>query len=324
MKNLSDFEKIARKSKRRNRIKTIFISSIVALLSLGLIMKIMTEVTSHNGNKVKEHYLLMSEIAYPNISYTNWYFTPTSNYSGQFHSDRFKTIDGIEVPYESMNANYSLRIADLEDSAVWQTGNKTASYTHINHYKNPMFFNVNHDYSSEDTFQVTKDISIIKEMNKQAVEVAVTFDRGYTYQEIQKKIPDNLLINWYWIGSSGKGDIATLTPDTQYGLKSYEDGKLTEKDFLQFSSNLRTALNKGYISDKVETTYQNGETVKIDSKEEVEDYLSSNKDFSSAKFSGVILTGRAESFAQLENKDWIYASNIGQSVMIQPYHTLTK
>ena len=40
--NLSDFEKIARKSKRRNRIKTIFISSIVALLSLGLIMKIMT------------------------------------------------------------------------------------------------------------------------------------------------------------------------------------------------------------------------------------------------------------------------------------------
>ena len=146
----------------------------------------------------------------------------------------------------------------------------------------------------------------------------------YLVEEIQNKIPDNLLINWYWIGSSGKGDTATLTPDTQYGLKSYEDGKLTEKDFLQFSSNLKTALNKGYISDKVETTYQNGKTVKIDSKEEVEDYLSNSKDFRSAKFSGVILTGRAESFAQLENKDWIYASNIGQSVIIQPYHTLTK
>lgn len=53
-------------------------------------------------------------------------------------------------------------------------------------------------------------------------------------------------------------------------------------------------------------------------------YLKNNSNYKTATFSGVILTGRAENFVQLEDKDWIYASNIGQSVTIQPYHILTK
>ncbi|MER0124125.1 hypothetical protein ABPH35_10960 [Streptococcus sp. ZJ93] len=41
-----------------------------------------------------------------------------------------------------------------------------------------------------------------------------------------------------------------------------------------------------------------------------------------AKFSGVILTGKAENFAQLENQDWIFASSIGAAIPNQPYYQL--
>jgi hypothetical protein len=41
-------------------------------------------------------------------------------------------------------------------------------------------------------------------------------------------------------------------------------------------------------------------------------------------FSGIILTGKAENFSQLEGKEWIAASSIGASVSNQPYYKLDK
>ena len=110
MKTFNDFEKIAQRSKVKNRIKLVVLSTLVALASLGIIVRCLTEIASRHGEAVKDTYLLMSEIAYPNISYNNWYFNATSSYTGQFHSDRFKNIDGIEVPYEKMEARRGRRL----------------------------------------------------------------------------------------------------------------------------------------------------------------------------------------------------------------------
>ncbi|HFI0256426.1 TPA: hypothetical protein ACGOVD_001095 [Streptococcus suis] len=40
------------------------------------------------------------------------------------------------------------------------------------------------------------------------------------------------------------------------------------------------------------------------------------------EFSGIILTGRAEDFAPLEGRQWVYASSIGASTSMQPYYQL--
>lgn len=69
-------------------------------------------------------------------------------------------------------------------------------------------------------------------------------------------------------------------------------------------------------------TTEDGEV--YSSKAMLKEYLKQNKNPKTAKFEGVILTGRAENFDQLQNADWIYASNIGQSIQIQPYHHLEK
>ena len=59
MKTFNDFEKIAQRSKVKNRIKLVVLSTLVALASLGIIVRCLTEVASRHGEAVKDTYLLM-------------------------------------------------------------------------------------------------------------------------------------------------------------------------------------------------------------------------------------------------------------------------
>ena len=317
MKISNDFEKIAKKSKRRTLIKTVVLTSLVVMFSLGLGIKVLREVTNHNANRIKDSYLLMSEVAYPNISYQNWYFKPTSLFTGQFESSRSKNIDGIEIPYESMEGRYSLIYSDRVDMNDWTylSSDRRSVYTQQNKYKVPIFYNINHQ-STEHSAKVTQDVDSLAQMKNQAVEVAVTFDKPYTYEEIKERLPDNLLLNWLWIGTSSKFDTSYLSPQDQLGLAASDSGLLSNYDFTTFSRNLKKAVSQKYL----DVNFGDDLVLKDDAKT----FLKENKTFQTAKFSGIILTGKAENFAQLKGKTWIYATNIGQSVAILPYHRLTK
>lgn len=227
----------------------------------------------------------------------------------------------------------------------------TATYTYTNGFKLPHFFNTNAKKTGFD-FQLTQDLDFIPEMTGQAVEVAVTFDKPYTFSEIAELVPDNLQINWYWIGTESDLDTAGVNPSllgfTPNGSvftyqeeqeivkntqnlsgdewKAYMEkaskGKenLSEEDYFanaytHFVANLELAREKNWLNPGFgwnDTVYSMAD--------EATNYLKKYPDGKTAKFAGVILTGRAENFAQLQNQDWIYGSNIGHSVQIQPYH----
>ena len=314
---LNDFEKIAIKNKRKNRLKTVIISVSVMLISALIIFLGLRSLTARHAEVIKEQYLVRSEIAYPNINYTTWGFDATSEFTGTFYSHRSKNIDGINVPFEKYQGNYSLiRPMSVSQNEGLEEGDSNSSnYTHGNLYKVPIFYNIN--VSANTTIMtVTQDISKVKEMTGQAVEVAITFDKPYTYQEIKEMVPKNLLVNWYWIGTSSSLETANLNVSDQLGFAPSDDYAAS---FKLFKSNLKKAIQLGYLGSQ----YGTGDA-KLSLEDDAKDYLKKNSNAKTATFSGVILTGRAENFAQLEDKGWIYASNIGQSVTVQPYHTLTK
>ncbi|EHJ55957.1 hypothetical protein HMPREF9318_00727 [Streptococcus urinalis FB127-CNA-2] len=326
MKISTNFEEIAKKSKRRSLVKTIIISSLVSIVIIGLLVKAMSYMTSENGNKVKSHYLLMSEIAYPNITSSNWTFQPLSIFTGQFKADRFKNIDGISVPYEKMEANYSLTKSDLTDTNVWlKTGdNDKSEYTQSTNIKSPVFYNPNVNQKNPNNKKKTNDISLLSKMSGKAVEVAVTFDKPYTVDQISKMVPNNLLINWYWIGSKSHYDLSGLTPDNQLGISLQDSKKMSQYDLTLFRENLKSALDKNYLKSEygTDTTKMTSSSFNLSS--DAKEFLKANQSLKTAKFSGVILTGKSENFSTLTGKSWIYASNIGTSVDIQPYHQLTR
>ena len=315
---LNDFEKIAAKNKRKNRLKTVIISVSVMLISALIIFLGLRSLTARHAEVIKEQYLVRSEIAYPNINYTTWGFDATSEFTGTFYSHRSKNIDGINVSFEKYQGNYSLirPMSVSQNEGLEEGDSNNSNYTHGNLYKVPIFYNINASANTT-IMTVTQDISKVKEMTGQAVEVAITFDKPYTYQEIKEMVPKNLLVNWYWIGTSSSLETANLNVSDQLGFAPSDDDYAAS--FKLFKSNLKKAIQLGYLGSQ----YGTGEA-KLSLEDDAKDYLKKNSNAKTATFSGVILTGRAENFAQLEDKGWIYASNIGQSVTVQPYHTLTK
>ncbi|MEQ9764701.1 anti sigma factor C-terminal domain-containing protein [Streptococcus sp. ZJ151] len=322
MNSPNHFEKIAKKSKRKHTIKTVIYSSMLAILVLGLGGKGLTELTSRNGRRILERYEFLNNIAYPNMFYKNYYFNAAGLFSGEFQSNRVKNIDGIEVPFEPMKVKYSLTQESSHDSTsmgLWDS-KETGVYSQGQQLKIPVFYNINHSYTDEVDPVVTQDLNLIQKMSNQAVEVAVTFDKPYTYSEIQKMIPKNVLVNWYWIGSKSQFDTTQFATDNTLGVMGDDEGRLSPSTFKQF----RHHLKKGSQSSWLDSSYNSVGNKRVLIKDEAKAYVKTNKTLKEATFSGILISGRSENLAKLKDKDWVFASNVGQSVQIQPYHQLTK
>lgn len=360
MKTLSSFEQIAKKNKRKNWIKLILISMVVSLLAIFGIYISLSKLASRSGEKVQESYLLLSEIAYPNVDYNSWGYQTTSPFSGTFYSHRVKDIDGIMVPFEKYEGDYSIILSSSlnQGERLKQGDNGQSAYTFDSLYKAPLFYGK--ESSTTSKYKVTQDLNFIGDMTGQAVEVAITFDKAYTLAEIEQKVPSNLKLNWVWIGRDDNidfdGDLAGVfgfTPFFDMGLNA-EQQKALEKELDEANKKGPDAVSavferynqkekitplegmknsysnfqdraKTYVSGDYGDTIVSGKDGKAYSKKDfLKDYLEKNQNPDTATFSGIILTGRAENFAQLKEADWIYASNIGQTVQIQPYHVLEK
>ena len=327
---METFEILAKKNKRKRLWKTVAISSLVSLALLSLLGKGLIELASSNGRNLQKEYEVMSEIAYPNVDYDSLYHNNTSLFSGTLRSDRFKDLDGVKVAYPSYEGNYSLIGAFRDPTAEGTYLSLSGTYTRTLRQKYPVFYNINAK-GTIDTKRIPQELASVKEMPNQLVEVALTFDKAYTYKEIQKMIPNNLKINWYWIGSQSEDGDNTTDPQTTYGAnasllftydsdvrKKAKEAKKEQQTFLDY---LKKADKNLFPRVSGYNTYNDVESYlkkfgQLDIRE------AENRD--QLTFSGVILTGKAENFAQLEEKEWIYASSIGASVPNQPYYKLDK
>ena len=331
---METFENVAKKSRRKRIWKTVAISSVVSLVLLGLLGKGLAELTSGNGRDLQKQYEVMSEIAYPNVDYDSLYYNPTSYLSGTLRSDRFKDLDGVMVDYPAYEGNYSLTGSYKNPTSEATYSSTSGTYTLELRQKYPVFYNVNAK-QTKSSDPAPQELVSVKEMPNQLVEIALTFDKPYTYKEIQQMIPSNLKINWYWIGSQsedGENGMALRTdPQTTYGAnstllnpypsdgkKESEEAKQEQQTFLDYlkkaDKNLFPTVNNYNMYNDIETYLK--KFSQLDIREE------KNRD--QLTFSGVILTGKSENFAQLEGKEWNYASSIGASIQNKPYYKLDK
>ena len=331
---METFEILAKKNKRKRLWKTVAISSLVSLALLFLLGKGLIELASSNGRNLQKEYEVMSEIAYPNVDYDSLYYTQTSYFSGTLRSDRFKDLNGVRVAYPAYEGNYSLTGSYRNPTSEGTYSSTSGTYTRELRQKYPVFYNLNAK-GTKDSNSIPKELASIKEMPNQLVEVALTFDKPYTYKEIQQMIPNNLKINWYWIGSQSE--------DSENGIELYSDPKLTyganASLLFTYDSDVRKKAKEAKKEQQTFLDYLKKADKNLfpslsgyNMYNEVESYLKKfgqldirepeNRD--QLTFSGVILTGKAENFAQLEGKEWIYASSIGASVPNQPYYKLDK
>ena len=322
---METFEIVAKKSRRRNTKKILLLSIAVVLSVVGIYTAtrtILEKMAIHHMTEVTNYYENRSQIAYPNI-YSSNNIHATNDFSNLYQLTRSKDLDGVIVPYDTVTAsagpNFE-KIDHMADSVILSSGvnNNVMAFNAGRRVKIPLFFNIKNNDETNIMAKPSQELPLVSEMKGQLVEVAVTFDKPYTYSELQTMLPSNLKANWYWLGTYSNYNTASLDISNLFGFKVIKDD--IKYSFDIFQTHLKNSLKDKHGLINISTS--KGEI--YSTKKEL-DYLNKTlKNIENCKFSGVILTGKAENFAQLEGKEWIYASSIGASIPNQPYYKLDK
>ncbi len=351
---METFELLTKKRKRKNRLITVGLS-ILAICGLYIGVRMITErLISNKAWTVVHTVELLESVAYPNSTTYTWSANGGDMFHGGIKGSRAKDIYGVPVYDTTYENHFSLFGGEWGGTVLdYRTG-----YDHDGkllkletNQKIPQFYNINAQKQSEGELIATptQELPLVKKMENQLVEVAITLDKPYTLDDINSMIPSNLKTNWYWIGTTSKGDSSTWSMYSLYGTdaqgftreeyvdeqaahnalkESAKEGGQPDQEAMAtkavdaFLTNLKAVLEA-----PGDTTYNTTRP-----RDDIEKYLekfghldlTKEEDRNKLEFSGIILTGRAEDFAQLENADWIYASSIGASIPNQPYYTLSQ
>ncbi|MGO2982299.1 MAG: anti sigma factor C-terminal domain-containing protein, partial [Pseudolactococcus laudensis] len=224
------------------------------------------------------------------------------------------------------NITYKYITADIQDKAI-----KEKNYTKKKGKNGSSWTRFPEDLYEKITYP--NDLENIVKTENRVVEVGISFDKPYTYEEVQKMLPDNLTQAWYWVSEGEQAskktehihlndadeDIFTSTVTFGYSNSSdFKYGDLQLGDYWKGDNGLNTVIEmlKTDCSLKMEKDEQ-----------KILDGILKNNRLENKKdmlLNGIVLTGRSENFKQLEGKSWIQAASAGASAEIVPYIKPTK
>ncbi|NFO11235.1 hypothetical protein FDB29_09015 [Clostridium botulinum] len=140
--------------------------------------------------------------------------------------------------------------------------------------------------------------------NNKVMEISLSFDKAYSLEEIKNMLPDDVILNWYWVDTFAENSeefSSKLVFDEYdvYGMKALDrEGNIIdrpEKDFIN-------AINEGK-----DNNYAN-------QYKELFDNLSNGKgeiNKEDLKIIGVVVSGDSKTLKALKDKNYIKAATLG-------------
>jgi hypothetical protein len=289
-----------KKAKRKQLFKIIITSIIVVLILLPILYKTGNYFAAKSSTRLHENLFLHNAIAEPNIQIDSQVTSSSSMFGGNIITNRSKNINGYLVQWSTLTSSYDWIRNNIDQNELipglyWtdtefyeydkQTKNRVATFYHPSIQKY---------YDG-----VQNELGEISQMENHVVEVAISFDQPYTFQEIQAKIPDNLNIVWLYMTSPIVDESNGPSGMPVYGFDPSDSPKEAYNSFID-------ALEQYDANDDNET---------------IQEFLTSNKNkpFEKVKIIGVMLTGQTENFKALENQDIIRGASVGATAQIVPY-----
>ncbi|WP_220740940.1 anti sigma factor C-terminal domain-containing protein [Leuconostoc miyukkimchii] len=337
MSDNQNFEKIIKKEKRKKWIKTALISGMMTVLIGGsvtlLTRNIIGKQMQKQADQQIEQFNIEDLIYSPNIISTSQHYSLTAMTRSTLSSDREKNVDGYHVAYPEKSVSFNLSGReggnDISPNIYTSENTKNVNIMATNRktqQKEPIFFNRAYPkwYDKQQKksklltpIKPTHEASTLNDLPNTLGEIAITFDKRYKYDDILKMIPKNVMINYYWLGLHTPRLDTLSGIDAYIGLNAKDDGsgELVDKFSDELDSNqyvgyqglkkaLQSETNKGVIND-------------IDVAKDAQKQLAPT--LKTAKFAGVIVTGRTENLAKLDNLSYVYATNVGVTTPIMPY-----
>lgn len=289
-----------KKAKRKQLLKTVLISIIVALFLLPIFYKTGNYFAAKSSAKLHEQLFLHNEIAEPNIQIDSQVTSNSSMLGGNIITNRSKNINGYVVQWSTLTSSYdwlraSIDANELTPGFYWsdtnfyeydkQTKNKVATFYHPS--------------ISEYYDGIQNELEEISRMENHVAEVAVSFDQPYTLQEIEANIPDNLNIVWLYMTSPIVDESNGPAGMPVYGFNPAHSPNESYTDFID-------ALEKFDPDGHNET---------------IQEFLNANKNkqLDEVKILGIMLTGQTKNLKTLESQDFIRGASVGATAQIVPY-----
>jgi hypothetical protein len=289
-----------KKANRKHLLKIIITSIIVVLILLPIFYKTGNYFAAKSSTKLHGKLFLHNAIAEPNIYIDSQVTSSSSMFGGNIITNRSKNINGYVVQWSTLTSSYDWFRVNIDTNELvpgfhWsdtefyeydkQTKSKSATFYHPS---------IKKYYDG-----VQNELGEVSEMENHVAEVAISFDKPYTLQEIQAKIPDNLNIVWLYMASPISDESKGPAGMPVYGFELSDNPK---ESYSSFVDGL-----KEYDSNWDDETIQ--EFLKVNK----------NKQFSEVKILGVMLTGKTNNFKALENQDFIRGASVGATAQIVPY-----
>lgn len=299
----AEFKQLSKKVKRKRNLTTLGISLLTILIVLGISYQVSQVFVRKAYQKTDEYVAVLETIQAPNIQSNSRYITNNGLLSGTVTSHRYKEIAGYRVPWSAFNQPFGL--FGWQNQADSSQDMLSDGYDRLTHQKVPVFYNDKAGKNAENNPK-PNELEKMASMKNYVGEVALTFDRSYSYEEIRQLIPHNLEINWYWVGALGKENQASSgMPVIGYQA---EKSEIKQESYEFFKKQLTLAkdqyehqVNGISIYDKTWKQYKNIDQI------------------AEAPFKGVIVTGRTEDFKQLVDQSFIQASSVGTTIECVPY-----
>lgn len=322
------FGKMIKKEKRKKILLTVSISIGTTLIIALFGFLMIDQRMGVQFKKAQEVANITDLIESPNITSTSQYTSEYGYFSSQLKSERFKNIDGymvktspLEIDYNWFGVGYSGNQNSPLTVPISKT-KKIGAFSRQNGEKIPTFFNPKHELNQdEQAVGLPHESKTLSSLEKHVAEVAISFKKPMSYAEIQKTLPDNLLINWYWIGMDSDKLAVTDTVGKVIGVNTDREGnlidtRLTTSDSSGWTDNSYPSFVAAVKKAASQRSYKvNDIDIYQDALKQVKKYPTLEK----AKFSGVIVSGRTENLAKLDDEPYIYATSVGVEAEMLPY-----
>ena len=316
--NIEKMEQSISKAKRRSTWKTVFISTIVfvvvlfsSILANGFITPLLASPVQnafYQYNYVKgANEFIGIEESYPGIL------------GGETYYKKYKPIEERIIYSGEGGYGYGL----FRDEVLGRDGGRAHvtghAYNELGQRMMTFFYpQLNYDV-------VNNDLLLLNEIaNDKLVEMALSFDKGYTSSEAMALIPKDITKTWLWVNHIEQGGKLysinydenqnplekmplTLNGQDAYGFSVINtDGTFADQPAERFISAIDSGAKfNSYWQQEFQNLKENiaGE----DDKLSVNDLV----------INGIVVTGTAESLKQLQNLPFIKASSLG--VVIDKY-----
>jgi hypothetical protein len=321
-------ERTIKKARWWTILKIIGISFLVFCILYFTISFFISKYIFRHTSSYSNYMFAINNISAPN-KYIGKSTSFYSSFSRRFEYTTYKLIQGKVVYTGSEDYNFGLFSPGLicESSPMILDYDFDSSY-YIEHYgyrrynelgqRVMVFF---YPFVKYDAGEYLNDLDLLDDIgNDKYIEMALSFDKEYAIEEVEKMLMDDITVTWYWIDDLSENDKETLeiplkkqeemelpfplscvkTEYTAYGIKLYDkSGEEIQDSVKWFIYFIEEARNEYKGEDQFDRIYNNiaGDDGKL-TRDDI-------------RVLGAVATGDSESLKALIGLPFIKASSLG-------------